>query len=146
MAEQEIIYLDNNATTQLDPAVVDEMLPFLTASYGNPSAGYKFGTEARKGIEQAREKEVTVAASGATGNSAIMPKIINRFLKTKFKVIGGYTEGSGVTLALDDPDPVERQCQGESADTGADDDDTARLVSHGRSVPGRWPAQSAGDP
>lgn len=52
-------------------------------------------------IEQARGKEVTVAASGATGNSAIMPKIINRFLGTKFKVIGGYAEGSGVTLALE---------------------------------------------
>ncbi len=52
-------------------------------------------------IEQARTREVTVAASGATGNSAIMPKIINRFLHTKFKVIGGYTEGSGVALALE---------------------------------------------
>jgi tripartite-type tricarboxylate transporter receptor subunit TctC len=52
-------------------------------------------------IEQARTREVTVAASGATGNSAIMPKIVNRFLHTKFKVIGGYTEGSGVTLALE---------------------------------------------
>lgn len=52
-------------------------------------------------IEQARTREITVAASGATGNSAIMPKIVNRFLHTKFKVIGGYTEGSGVTLALE---------------------------------------------
>lgn len=52
-------------------------------------------------IEQARTREITVAASGATGNSAIMPKIINRFLHTRFKVIGGYTEGSGVTLALE---------------------------------------------
>jgi len=52
-------------------------------------------------IEQARTREVTVAASGATGNSAIMPKIVNRFLHTRFKVIGGYTEGSGVTLALE---------------------------------------------
>jgi tripartite-type tricarboxylate transporter receptor subunit TctC len=52
-------------------------------------------------IEQARTREVAVSASGATGNSAIMPKIINQFLGTKFKVIGGYTEGSGVTLALE---------------------------------------------
>ena len=37
----------------------------------------------------------------ATGNSAIIPKIVNEFLGTKFKVIGGYTEGSGVTLALE---------------------------------------------
>jgi tripartite-type tricarboxylate transporter receptor subunit TctC len=52
-------------------------------------------------IEQAKTREVVVSASGATGNSAIMPKIVNQFLGTKFKVIGGYTEGSGVTLALE---------------------------------------------
>jgi tripartite-type tricarboxylate transporter receptor subunit TctC len=52
-------------------------------------------------IEQAKTREVPVSASGATGNSAIMPKIVNQFLGTKFKVIGGYTEGSGVTLALE---------------------------------------------
>src|SRR5205823_366947 len=43
-------------------------------------------------IEQARAREITVAGSGATGNSAIMPKIVNRFLGTKFKVITGYAE------------------------------------------------------
>jgi tripartite-type tricarboxylate transporter receptor subunit TctC len=52
-------------------------------------------------IEQAKLRDVPVSASGATGNSAIMPKIVNQFLGTKFKVIGGYTEGSGVTLALE---------------------------------------------
>ncbi len=52
-------------------------------------------------IEQARTREITVAGSGATGNSAIMPKIVNRFLGTKFRVITGYAEGSGVTLALE---------------------------------------------
>jgi tripartite-type tricarboxylate transporter receptor subunit TctC len=52
-------------------------------------------------IEQAKTREVAVSASGATGNSAIIPKIVNEFLGTKFKVIGGYTEGSGVTLALE---------------------------------------------
>ena len=52
-------------------------------------------------IEQAKMREVAVSASGATGNSAIIPKIVNEFLGTKFKVIGGYTEGSGVTLALE---------------------------------------------
>jgi tripartite-type tricarboxylate transporter receptor subunit TctC len=52
-------------------------------------------------IEQAREREITVSATGATGNSAIMPKIVNQFLGTKFKVIGGYAEGAGQTLALE---------------------------------------------
>ncbi len=52
-------------------------------------------------IEQAKTREVTVSASGAGGNSSIVPKILNQFLGTKFKVIGGYTEGSGTTLALE---------------------------------------------
>lgn len=51
-----IIYLDNNATTRLDPTVVDEMLPFLTTYYGNPSSGYRFGAQVRAAIELARER------------------------------------------------------------------------------------------
>lgn len=51
-----IIYLDNNATTQLDPAVLEEMLPFLKNEYGNPSAGYRFGVRVREAIEIARER------------------------------------------------------------------------------------------
>jgi cysteine desulfurase len=56
MAEGEIIYLDNNATTQLDAAVIEEMLPFLTKHYGNPSSGYAFAVTARKAINLARER------------------------------------------------------------------------------------------
>src|SRR5215470_12839480 len=56
MTDNEIIYLDNNATTQLDPAVVEEMLPFLTNYYGNPSSGYGFAATARKAINLARER------------------------------------------------------------------------------------------
>ena len=52
-------------------------------------------------IEQAKTREVTVSATGATGNSAIMPRIVNELLGTKFKVIGGYAEGAGQTLALE---------------------------------------------
>jgi tripartite-type tricarboxylate transporter receptor subunit TctC len=52
-------------------------------------------------IEQAKTREVTVSASGAGGNSSIMPRVFNEFLGTKFKVIGGYNEGSGTTLALE---------------------------------------------
>src|SRR5687768_14686948 len=56
IAPDKIIYLDNNATTQLDPAVVEEMMPFLTTYYGNPSSGYGFGSQVRDAIEQARER------------------------------------------------------------------------------------------
>ena len=52
----QIICFDNNATTQLDPAVVEEMLPFLTEFYGNPSSGYRFGMQVRQALDQARER------------------------------------------------------------------------------------------
>jgi tripartite-type tricarboxylate transporter receptor subunit TctC len=44
-----------------------------------------------KTIEQAKEREVIVSATGATGNSATMPKMLNAMLGTKFKVVTGYT-------------------------------------------------------
>jgi cysteine desulfurase len=52
----DIIYLDNNATTQIDPAVVQEMLPFLTENYGNPSSGYRFGQRVNDALEIARAR------------------------------------------------------------------------------------------
>jgi len=54
-----------------------------------------------KTIAQAREREVIVAAAAATSNSAIMPKVLNALLGTKFKIVAGYDPGSGMTLALE---------------------------------------------
>ena len=56
MNASEIIYLDNNATTKVDPAVVEEMMPFLTELYGNPSSGYRFGKQVGKALDLARER------------------------------------------------------------------------------------------
>ena len=53
---KDLIYLDNNATTRVDPAVVEEMMPFLTDSYGNPSSGYRFGKQVAKALDLARER------------------------------------------------------------------------------------------
>ena len=53
---EKIIYLDNNATTQLDPAVLEEMLPLLATYYGNPSSAYAFGAQVRDAVELARER------------------------------------------------------------------------------------------
>lgn len=61
-----IIYVDNNATTQLDPAVLAEMLPFLTTYYGNPSSSYRFGTQVRDAIEVARERVAALLGCVAT--------------------------------------------------------------------------------
>lgn len=51
----ERIYFDNAATTALDPAVLDAMLPFLTNKFGNPSSIYSYGRETRMAVEQARK-------------------------------------------------------------------------------------------
>ncbi len=49
-----MIYLDNNATTQVAPEVRDAMLPYLSELYGNPSSAHTFGREMRRAVERAR--------------------------------------------------------------------------------------------
>ena len=50
------IYLDNNATTKIDPLVLDEMMPFLTEYYGNPSSMHQFGGQVSSHIAKARHR------------------------------------------------------------------------------------------
>ena len=49
------VYLDNAATTQLDPKVMEAMLPYLQQFYGNPSSIHSFGRETRAAIEKSRK-------------------------------------------------------------------------------------------
>ena len=49
------IYFDNAATTALDPAVLEAMMPYLTEKFGNPSSIYSYGRETRLAIENARK-------------------------------------------------------------------------------------------
>ena len=86
MTDNEIIYLDNNATTQLNPAVIEEMLPFLTKYYGNPSSGYGFAAVARKAINLARERlaallgceptEIVFTSGGTESNNAVINSVL----------------------------------------------------------------------
>lgn len=50
------VYLDNNATTQIAPEVLDEMLPYLREFYGNPSSMHTFGGRLHREVETARAK------------------------------------------------------------------------------------------
>jgi tripartite-type tricarboxylate transporter receptor subunit TctC len=54
-----------------------------------------------KRIEQAQEREVIVAAAAAPTNTAIMPRVLNALLGTKFKPIIGYDPGAGLTMAIE---------------------------------------------
>jgi cysteine desulfurase len=52
-----VIYLDNSATTPIDPEVLDAMMPYLKEEYGNPSSRhYTLAKNAEKAVEEAREK------------------------------------------------------------------------------------------
>ncbi len=73
------IYFDNAATTQVRPEVVAKMLPIFTNQFGNPSALYKMGEEAKKIAEEAREniayflgadpKEIFFTGSGSEADN-----------------------------------------------------------------------------
>jgi cysteine desulfurase len=75
-----IIYFDNNATTQVDPAVLEAMLPYLREFYGNPSSMHTFGGQVAKAVLQAREQlasllgcepsELIFTSCGTEGNNS----------------------------------------------------------------------------
>ena len=84
--QDDIIYLDNNATTRVAPEVVAAMQPWLNSWWGNPSSGYRFGKQAAAAIEAARaqvaallncQPEEIIFTSGATeSNNAALQSAI----------------------------------------------------------------------
>jgi len=83
------IYLDNNATTRIAPEILEEMLPYLTEFYGNPSSMHTFGGQLHRRIEEARTKvaallgadpeEIIFTSCGTeSDNTAIMSAVESR--------------------------------------------------------------------
>jgi len=56
ISTDQVIYLDHQATTPVDPRVLDAMLPYLTSSYGNPSSLHSYGRQAAEAIRVARNQ------------------------------------------------------------------------------------------
>jgi len=56
MKKLELIYLDYNATTPIDPAVFEAMLPFFKEHFGNPSSSHAYGKAAKEAVSTAREQ------------------------------------------------------------------------------------------
>ncbi len=55
-SDRPVIYLDNNATTQVDPVVFEAMVPWLRDEYGNPSSVYSLGKRAAAALDHARDQ------------------------------------------------------------------------------------------
>ncbi|PYL31491.1 MAG: cysteine desulfurase NifS [Verrucomicrobia bacterium] len=121
MAEQEIIYLDNNATTPLDPAVIEEMLPFLTKYYGNPSSGYAFAARARKAVDLARERlaallgcapsEIVFTSGGTESNNAVIRSALAYSAVAAAKAGQFEPRGKHVVASAVEHSAVLRPCQ-----------------------------------
>ena len=80
-----MIYLDSSATTKVDPAVVEAMMPFLTEHYANPSSGYKAGRVVKRALVKGREQvaqllnadpdEITFTGCGTESNNAVIQSL-----------------------------------------------------------------------
>lgn len=101
------LYLDYQATTPVDPRVVEAMMPYFTEKFGNPhSASHSFGWEADAGVEKARGQvaelisanaDEIIFLSGATeANNLIIKGVMERFADTKPDMVTVCTEHKAV--------------------------------------------------
>ena len=65
MSAQNVVYLDNNATTRVAPEVLEAMLPFFSERYGNPSSMHNFGGSVGREMREARESLAELLGCGA---------------------------------------------------------------------------------
>ena len=106
------IYLDNNATTPLLPAVWEAMRPFLTETYGNPASAHWAGRRARQALEDARER--TAAILGAEPDEVIFTSGATEANNLALFGLAGQGSGHLISSPIEHPsvtEPIERLVQ-----------------------------------
>ena len=112
------IYLDNSATTPIDPAVVEAMLPYLMAKFGNASSIHFYGQEARAALDKARHQvaalinarpsEIVFTSGGTEANNLAIRGLLEARRKakdegvSKFHIISSAIEHSAVQNVCQD--------------------------------------------
>ena len=102
------IYLDYNASTPIDPAVAEAMLPYLHGHFGNPSSSHGYGLEAKRALEQARGQ--LAALLGCSTEEIVFTSGGSESNNTVIKGVAAAERGRGrhiVTSAIEHPAVIE---------------------------------------
>lgn len=106
------IYLDNSATTPIDPRVVEAMLPFLTDKFGNASSIHFFGQEARGAVDRARHQvaalinarpnEIVFTSGGTEANNLAIRGILENQKQAPLHIVTTVLEHPAVKSVCED--------------------------------------------
>src|SRR5260370_40300613 len=102
----DLIYLDNNATTPMLPAVLDAMRPYMTDSYGNPASAHQAGRRGRQALEDAREQiaailgaytdEVVFTSGGTEANNLAIFGLTGQVAQSRGHIVTSSMEHPSV--------------------------------------------------
>ncbi len=106
------VYLDNSATTPIDPEVLASMMPFLTESFGNASSIHQFGQTARSAVDKARHQvagllnarpnEIVFTSGGTEANNLAIRGVLEANPPAGKHIITSVIEHSAVRSVCED--------------------------------------------